>query len=81
MKRKIAPRKEEQEEQEEQQFSNFKDRDERLAVINLITFLRVMDFHNCFLFSQNIACGQALKLIFSLVDLSDWMARFARLQC
>ena len=29
MKRKIAPRKEEQ---EEQQFSNFKDRDERLAV-------------------------------------------------
>ena len=37
MKRKIAPRKEQQEEEEEaeeeeQQFSNFKDRDERLAV-------------------------------------------------
>ena len=34
MKRKIAPRKEEEEAEQEQQFSNFKDRDERLAVKN-----------------------------------------------
>ena len=38
MKRKIAPRKEEEQEQEEQQFSNFKDRDERLAVKKVVQY-------------------------------------------